>query len=152
MADGRKHPIRQPSNMNVARRAADDHRRAVNDARAVRVAELMNDYRTLLLHISQQQVNVAPEDYNEEGFAVLRECHAAAQSLLSTNYHPCPVSGHNNAEAEKAELQRYLDGPQQTILQDANSLRETGSSSTAAPVASKHTRFIFEPLLPVDGP
>lgn len=67
----------------------------------------MNDYRTLLLHISQQHVNVSPEDYHEEGFAMLRECHAAAQNLLSANYHPCPVSGHGHAEAEKAELQRY---------------------------------------------
>lgn len=80
--------------------------RAVNQARAVRVAELVDDYRTLLLHISQQQVNVPPEDFHEEGFAVLRECHAAAQRLLSANYQPCPVSGHDNAETEKAELQR----------------------------------------------
>lgn len=66
----------------------------------------MNDYRTLLLHISQQQVAVPPEDYNEEGFVVLRECHTAARNLLSANYHPSPVSGHGNAETEKAELQR----------------------------------------------
>lgn len=69
----------------------------------------MNDYRTLLIHISEQQVTVPPEDYNEEGFVVLRECHAAAQSLLSADYHPYPVSGRGNAETEKAELQRYLD-------------------------------------------
>ncbi len=82
---------------------------AVNQARAVRVAELMNDYRTLLLHISQQQADASPEEYHEEGFTVLRECHAAAQRLLSANYHPCPVTGTGNAETEKAELQRYAD-------------------------------------------
>lgn len=80
---------------------------AVNQARAVRVAELMNDYRTLLLHISQQQADASPEEYHEEGFTVLRECHTAAQRLLSANYHPCPVTGTGNAETEKAELQRY---------------------------------------------
>lgn len=73
----------------------------------MRVAELLNDYRTLLLHISQQQADTSPEEYYEEGFTVLRECHAAAQRLLSANYHPCPVTGTGNAETEKAELQRY---------------------------------------------
>lgn len=83
----------------------------VNQARAVRVAELINDYRTLLLHISQQQVDVPAEDYYEEGYTVLRECHAAAQQLLSANYQPCPVTGQGSAETEKAELQRYLRKP-----------------------------------------
>jgi len=72
----------------------------------VRVAELINDYRTLLLHISQQQVEVSPQDLHEEGFVVLRECHNAAQRLASANYQPCPVNGQGNAETEKAELQR----------------------------------------------
>ncbi|KAJ5891855.1 uncharacterized protein N7473_008083 [Penicillium subrubescens] len=80
----------------------------LNQARAVRVAELMNDYRTLLLHISQQQANASPEEHYEEGFSVLRECHAAAQRLLSANYQPCPMTGGGNAETEKAELQRVI--------------------------------------------
>ncbi|KAF3387195.1 hypothetical protein F1880_000991 [Penicillium rolfsii] len=68
----------------------------------------MNDYRTLLLHISQQQANASPEEYYEEGFSVLRECHAAAQSLISANYQPCPMTGGGNPETEKAELQRVI--------------------------------------------
>lgn len=83
-----------------------DHR-IVNQARAVRMAELINDYRTLLLHIPQQNVDVSPEDYYEEGFALLRECLAAAQNLMAANYHPCTMTGQGNAEIEKAELQRY---------------------------------------------
>lgn len=78
----------------------------VNQARAVRVAELINDYRTLLLHISQQQVEATPQDLHEEGFIVLRECHNAAQRLVSADYHPLPVNGQGSAETEKAELQR----------------------------------------------
>ncbi|KAJ5095377.1 hypothetical protein NUU61_004733 [Penicillium alfredii] len=80
----------------------------LNQARAVRLAEIINDYRTLLLHISQQNVDAAPEDYWDEGFVVLRECLAAAQGLMSANYHPSPVSGQGNAETEKAELQRVI--------------------------------------------
>jgi len=71
------------------------------------VAELINDYRTLLLHISQQDVPIHPQEAHEEGFVVLRECLAAAQGLMAANYHPAaPVPGHGNAETEKAELQR----------------------------------------------
>lgn len=110
MADGRKHyKLRTIDRINAVTEGwLMINREAVNEARAVRVAELMNDYRTLLLHISQQYVAVSPEDYHEEGFAVLRECHNAAQGLLSANYQPCPVSGHGNIETQKAELQRYL--------------------------------------------
>ncbi|KAJ5287959.1 hypothetical protein N7478_003645 [Penicillium angulare] len=80
----------------------------LNQARAVRVAELINDYRTLLLHISQQNVEVHPEDVYEEGYTVLRECHTAAQRLVSANYQPCPVTGQGSADTEKAELQRVI--------------------------------------------
>ncbi|OJJ51593.1 hypothetical protein ASPZODRAFT_138668 [Penicilliopsis zonata CBS 506.65] len=84
----------------------------LNQARALRVAEIINDYRTLLLHISQQKMDVAQEDYWEEGFVVLRESLAAAQKLMASNYTPTPVGNAGNAaEAEKAELRRViLDG------------------------------------------
>lgn len=75
----------------------------------------MNDYRTLLLHIFEQQISIPQEDYNEEGFVVLRQCHTAAQQLLSSDYQPCPVSGNGDAETEKAELQRYLHLPSTTF-------------------------------------
>ncbi|KAJ5594821.1 uncharacterized protein N7459_001029 [Penicillium hispanicum] len=80
----------------------------LNQARAVRVAELINDYRTLLMHIPQQNVDARPDEYYEEGFAVLRECLAAAQNLMAANYHPCPVTGRGNPETERAELQRVI--------------------------------------------
>lgn len=74
----------------------------------MRVAELVNDYRTLMLHISQQNIASRPEEYNEQGFVVVRDCQAAAQRLMAANYFPAPVVGHNSAETEKAELQRYV--------------------------------------------
>ena len=72
----------------------------------MRVAEIINDYRTLLVHISQQQVEASQAEYWEDGFVVLRESQASAQTLMATNYQPCPVPGQGNAETEKAELQR----------------------------------------------
>lgn len=79
-----------------------------NQARAMRVAEIINDYRTLLLHISQQQVEPSQEEYWEDGFVVLRESLASAQTLMSANYQACPVTGQGNVETEKAELQRVI--------------------------------------------
>lgn len=80
----------------------------VNEARAMRVAEIINDYRTLLVHISQQRVNPSQEEYWEEGFVVLRKSLDDAQALMSANYEPCPVPGQGNLETQKAELQRYI--------------------------------------------
>jgi hypothetical protein len=75
----------------------------------MRVAEIINDYRTLLLHIPQQNVDATQEEYWDEGFVVLRESLASAQTLMSANYQPCPVTGQGSAETQKAELQRYSD-------------------------------------------
>lgn len=73
------------------------------------MAEIINDYRTLLLHIPQQNVDASPDDYWEEGFVVIRECLSAAQVLLESNYAPGTVSGQaNSVEAEKVQLQRYV--------------------------------------------
>lgn len=82
----------------------------VNQARALRLAEIMNDYRTLLLHIPQQAVDVPPEDYWEEGYVMIRECLASAQRLMGSNYSPsqCAAGQRNDDEAEKVEFQRYL--------------------------------------------
>ena len=93
---------------SIAEHSADNPL-TVNQARAMRVAEIINDYRTLLLHISQQRMEVCQADHNEEGYVVLRESLASAQNLSSVNYQPCPVTGQGNVETEKAELQRYTD-------------------------------------------
>lgn len=84
----------------------------LNEARALRVAEILNDYRTLLVHISQQDVPVPAEDCWEQGYVVIRESLAAAQALMASNYTPSiPPAGGSDAETEKAELQRViLDG------------------------------------------
>lgn len=108
MADGRKLSSVPQFEGSIAEHSA-DHHLTVNQARAMRVAEIINDYRTLLLHISQQRMEVCQADHNEEGYVVLRESLASAQNLSSANYQPCPVTGQGNVETEKAELQRYTD-------------------------------------------
>lgn len=105
MADGCK--LTPPNHLNQSPKQPANNR-AVNQARAMRVAEIINDYRTLLLHISQQNVEASQEEYWEDGFVVLRESLASAQTLMSANYQACPVTGQGNVETEKAELQRYI--------------------------------------------
>lgn len=122
----------------------------------MRVAEIINDYRTLLLHISQQNVEPTQEEYWEDGFVVLRESLASAQTLMSANYQACPVTGQGNVETEKAELQRYIYIPpsQPPIIspcQDANGL-STESYWTAAHADSKRTKSTCVPPQPDDGP
>ena len=55
---------------------------AVNNARAMRIAEIVNDFRTVQNAIAAIRANPSAEDYNEEGFAVLRRCVQESQVLL----------------------------------------------------------------------
>ncbi|KAL2831076.1 hypothetical protein BDW59DRAFT_158023 [Aspergillus cavernicola] len=84
----------------------------LNQARALRVAEIMNDYRTLLLHISQLNVSAPAEDHAEEGYRVLRECLGAAHALMASSYSPSPPPANaSSEEAEQIQLRRViLDG------------------------------------------
>ncbi|PYI10162.1 hypothetical protein BO78DRAFT_234010 [Aspergillus sclerotiicarbonarius CBS 121057] len=80
----------------------------LNEARALRVAEIINDYRTLLVHISQQNVQIPSEEANEEGYKAIREGLAAAQALMSSNFNPTMTPAQSNVETEKAGLQRVI--------------------------------------------
>jgi hypothetical protein len=77
----------------------------------------MNDYRTLLLHISQMNVSVLPDDQGEEGYRVLKECLAAANALMASSYSPTPPpSNASSEEAEKMQLRRYFLCPSYSPL------------------------------------
>ena len=79
----------------------------VNEARAMRVVEIMNDYQAIQRRIAQLQVPVPQDDYYEEGYQVLRQCQAEAQAVLAAPYDYellQPSRGPN--ETEKRQLQR----------------------------------------------
>lgn len=79
----------------------------VNDARALRVAEIMNDFRTLQYHISQQKTSPPSEDSQKEGYALMRQCSTEAQALLASQYNPgTSQNAGDDGEKEKAQLQR----------------------------------------------
>lgn len=83
------------------------HTRAVNEARAMRIAEVMNDFQMLQQYLMQTQPNPPVDDYYEEGYELLRQCRTAAQAVLSAQYdhEPQQVSG-GAGESEKRQLQR----------------------------------------------
>lgn len=73
----------------------------------MRIAELINDYRTLQLHISQQLASVRMGDVHQEGFRVLAQSSVAAQRLLAAGFTGMPIENQgSDPEMEKAQLRQ----------------------------------------------
>ncbi|KAE8372477.1 hypothetical protein BDV26DRAFT_285935 [Aspergillus bertholletiae] len=80
----------------------------LNAARALRVAEIINDYRTLLVHIARHNTRILTDSCHEDIHKEIREGLAAAEALVSANYNPSVAPTQSNTETEKAELQRTI--------------------------------------------
>ncbi|MCJ1407243.1 hypothetical protein MMC19_001314 [Ptychographa xylographoides] len=81
----------------------------LNDARAMRVAEVMNDFRTIQHRISQYRASPSQGEYHEAGFGILRQCHAEAQAVLATHFDAGSASSSGSSgEQTKRQLQRIL--------------------------------------------
>ncbi|CAD6582896.1 MAG: hypothetical protein ASARMPREDX12_001116 [Alectoria sarmentosa] len=81
----------------------------LNEARALRVTEILRDYQNVQHRISQFQADAPQDQHNEIGYSSLRQCHTEARALLNVPYppemlHP-PSAPH---EAEKRQLQRVI--------------------------------------------
>lgn len=79
----------------------------VNEARALRVTEIMQDYQEIQRRIAAYDTPVPTSSQNEAGYLVLRQARAEARSLLGSRYpeellHPPRGSG----ETQKRQLQR----------------------------------------------
>ena len=72
----------------------------------MRIAEIMNDYRTIQHRISQYRANPPQGQYHETGYGILRQCHAEAQALLSTHFDPGSQGSGTTPEQVKRQLQR----------------------------------------------
>lgn len=77
----------------------------VNDARAIRVAEIMTDFRNLQHYLlSQIRVSPAAEEYYLEGYSLLRECITEAQAILQAPFASSSGNTGGNQEVEKQQL------------------------------------------------
>lgn len=80
---------------------------AVNDARAMRIAEVMNDFCNIQHSISEYQIAIPASAYHEVGYGILRQCHAEAQAVLSTHFDPGSLAVPSSpGEQTKRHLQR----------------------------------------------
>ncbi|KAI5208191.1 hypothetical protein E4T39_01596 [Aureobasidium subglaciale] len=78
----------------------------VNEARAMRIAEILSDFRHLQHFIANIRANPSAEEYYEEGYCVLRQCAREAQALLNQPFDCQGPEPDGNDEEEKAQLQR----------------------------------------------
>ena len=103
MADGCKIPVRylhqlQGTNLRLT---------TVNNARALRLTEILRDYQTIQTKIAAYQATPPNGDQNEMGFVALKSCQNESRALLNKPYppemlHPPTASD----EAAKRQLQR----------------------------------------------
>jgi hypothetical protein len=75
----------------------------------MRVAELMNDYRTLQLHISEQGADVPSSSERAlEGYRVMIDSVDAAERLLSVRFTGLPSRNPGDSETQRAQLRKYV--------------------------------------------
>lgn len=84
----------------------------------MRILEIMNDFRTLQMHISSlvSRSEATPPDQQSfylDGYVVLRQSAAESQAILATHYNPgnLGIQAGNvpETEVQKATLQRYVE-------------------------------------------
>jgi hypothetical protein len=78
----------------------------------MRVAELLNDFRSLQYHITTLQASPSrAEEYYLEGYSWLRHAIAEAQTVLTQEYTNDQQHPRGNVEIEKSLLKLYATFP-----------------------------------------
>lgn len=81
----------------------------MNEARALRISEIMTDFRNLQHYIAQIDVQPSNEEYWLEGYVLLRGCIEHAQAVLAAPYAAdATATKSGSAEKEKKQLQAYV--------------------------------------------
>lgn len=96
---------------SATRRPTTANRESENEPRALRVLEIMNDFRTLQVHITSlvTRPEATPPDqasYYLDGYSLLRQCTAEAQAILATNYNPGSLGMNQGGRVPDTEVQR----------------------------------------------
>lgn len=101
--------VRTSGDTSVLGRRPDADQSTVNEARAFRIVEIMNDFQSLQHRIAEYAPNPPPEEYFGEGYQILRQCRAEAAAVLAAPF-PLDLSqvGSGDGEQEKRQLQRYV--------------------------------------------
>ena len=78
---------------------------SLDDVRALRIAELVNDYRSLLIQIMERIRSIPLGDVMQYGYRVLQQNYAAAQHLLAGN--PRSVVSNPSEEDLTVQFRRW---------------------------------------------
>ncbi|KAF1917743.1 hypothetical protein BDU57DRAFT_175919 [Ampelomyces quisqualis] len=80
----------------------------LNDARAMRVAEIMTDFRNLLHHLVQLRATPTAEEYYLDGYSLLRQCSSEAQAILQTPFSGSSGASSGDPEQERQQLKAII--------------------------------------------
>lgn len=75
-----------------------------NETRAMRLAEIMKDFRDLQQCLSDIKAAPAPSEANWLGFRLLRKCSADGLSILRAGFPTTQTSPEGDLEAEREQL------------------------------------------------
>ncbi|KAF2704645.1 hypothetical protein K504DRAFT_108605 [Pleomassaria siparia CBS 279.74] len=80
----------------------------LNHARAMRIAEIMTDFRNLQYYLSQLHTTPTAEEYYLEGYSLLRQCTAEGQAILEAPFAASSSGAGGNPEHEKQQLKSII--------------------------------------------
>jgi len=72
----------------------------------MRVTEIMNDFRNIQVRIAAINAQPSREEFNEDGFVLLRQSQAEAKALLNQPFEQS-TRGRGTEEHHKVQLKRY---------------------------------------------
>lgn len=97
-------PTHEPPDVSRPPFADTDH--VVNQARAMRISEIMTDFRNLQNYIASIRAAPSAEEYNEDGFVLLRRCESEARLLLQQDFNMASPGQRGDEEQQKMQLRR----------------------------------------------
>ncbi|KAF1965133.1 hypothetical protein BU23DRAFT_34967 [Bimuria novae-zelandiae CBS 107.79] len=80
----------------------------LNNARALRITEIMSDFRNLQHYLSQIRASPTAEEYYLEGYSLLRQCTSEAQAILATPFTATSGATGGDPEREKQQLRGII--------------------------------------------
>lgn len=78
---------------------------AVNQMRANRIAQVMEDFRGLQHHIAQVKSVHSEQEKNGEGYKLLRDCTNEGREILKAPFSASSEPPQGNLDEEKVQLQ-----------------------------------------------
>lgn len=71
----------------------------------MRIGEIMTDFRNIQNYIASIRANPSAEEYNEDGYLILRQCVSEAQALLPQPFQTTSTT-RGDEEQDKIQLRR----------------------------------------------